>query len=123
MEPCRGQGVDQAVGADVVRPVDADGERAPCPALATSSGRSRRAATVSTAPVSAGTTDASAIASRSASATPSSREQPVEQELELVGRRPGVGRRAAGRDERAGPEEADRDVRVADVEGEQHGAR
>ena len=49
-------------------------------------------------------------------------EQPVEQQLELVGGRPRVRRGAPRGEQRAGPEQADRDVRVADVEGEQHGA-
>ena len=90
------------------------------PAAAISSGRSRRSAMASTAPVSAGTTEASAIGVEVGDGDPVEPQQPVEQQLDLVGRGPRVRRGAARREQRAGPEQADGDVRVADVEGEQH---
>ena len=87
VQPRRREGIDQPVGTDVARPVDPDGERDGA-GLATSSGRSRRSAIASTAPVSAGTTERQRDRVEVAERDPVEPQQPVEQELDLVGRRP-----------------------------------
>ena len=122
VQPGGGQRVDQPVGPDLARPVDPDRDAARSRRWPTRSGRSRRAAIASTA---AG----------------QRRHDRGERDRVEVGqarcRRAGAGRRAASstssavargsvaarrvREQRAGPEQADRDVRVADVEREQHG--
>ena len=48
-------------------------------------------------------------------------QQAVEQQLELIGARPRVRRRPAGRGQGSGLEQPEGDIRVADVDGEQHG--
>ena len=91
------------------------------PGPATMSGRSRRSATASSAAVSAGHDRGQGDRVDVAERHPVEPQQAVEQQLELVGRRPRVRRRATRREQRARAEQAERDVRVADVEGEEHG--
>ena len=105
VQPRGGQRVDQPVGADVARPVDPDRRSAPCPARPTMSGRSRRSAMASTRRGQRrhdrGQGDRVEVAERH----PVQAEQPVEQQLELVGRRPRVGRRAPRGEQRTGAEQ------------------
>ena len=121
MQPRRGERVDEPVGADLARAVDADRDRhgaragdeeRPLPARGDRLERGGQRRHDRGAARSPETSANDASSSRSSPSSSSSSSSAVAR-----ARR----RRAARRDERARPEQAERDVRVADVDREEHG--
>ena len=119
VQPHRGERIDDAVGADLVRPVEADRDRHRARGRdehrdpvarrdGLERGRQRR--------------DDRCDGHRGNPVERMlvEREQVAEQDLELVGRLRATRARPAGRRDRAVLHEAERDVRVADVDREQH---
>ena len=124
VEARRREGVDEPVGPDVARAGRPGSAAARCPAErdedraargARRSPRGRRSATAR--PRRSAMARRRPARRRRAGAGPSAAARARRRS------RRGVGRGAPGRDERAVPERAEREVRVADVDGQEHGAR
>ena len=120
VDPPSREGVDQTVGSDLLRPVDPHGQRhragggqeeRPFAAGRDGLGRGGQARD------DRGGDHRGHVGERGVIEA----QQRVEQGLELVGAGARVRCRAAGHDERAGLEQAERHVGVADVDGQEHG--